>query len=1044
MKNDLVRNDLRPSVRKWQSLIAVASCLSLLTLGAVTTLPALAAPPQMGIGIGGVDDWNNELLFADAMKEARTWDDPTNGSSLPTSSLDANGWPNRDAQIYVWAGSQSNMAGTYALSFSGQATVTLQLNGGNITGQIYNSTTNTTTATLNLLNGDCQLKFTNTRQTAGSALNTGIKNIVLMRPVSPGATTTYAPGTLFSNPVKNLIAKFSTIRFMDYLATNGNPSVSWTDRTRPAFYSQQRHPGNLYGNHVMGGALEYAVLLGNQTGKDIWINIPIKANDDYITKVAQLIAYGSDGTNPYTSAQANPVYPPLNASLKVYVEYANEVWNTAGPFDGNLNHTLAQQEVAAGGSPLNFDGDNNDWYWAWRRTAKRSKEMSDIFRGVWGNANMMTRVRPVLESQLGYQGGPLMQEMHMMQDYYNSSRFVATPRPPSYYFYGGGGSAYYNPDNAGSWNLTTVWNDATFNPSTWLTGGVQADVNYILGPLGHRIAYEGGPSLDRTGASADSLKEQVWADSRMTTEVIEHQTAWDQSGGDLLMYFTSLGDYQWGFTHDINNLNTPKLNAINSLNATTKPVGTYGLPVPASLTASAYVAPETFAGSNPGNLSANGNWTWVNYVVKVSTASTFNVGLRAGSVGTSNTAEVYVDGASLGTITIPNTGSNSTVQATTALAAGTLVAGTHGITVKARSGSFCFDQVIVTAGGTAQVSAPAFSPGGGTYSSAQSVTISSATPGSTIRYTTNGTNPTSTTGTVYSGAISIASTLTLKAIAYQSGSTDSTVTSALYTIGGTTYTSRLFPRSGNASRLIGGKIQGSANNTNWTDLATVTTATEGQWQTLNTGTTNYRYWRFLSPDNGWGNVAEVEFYNNGARITGTGIGTPGSWNNAGDVFSKALDGNTASAFDGPTANGVWVGIDTGGAPTNTYTAKLYPRAGWASRLVGGKIQGSSNGSTWTDLATIGSATDGQWLTVNTGTTNYRYWRYLAPNATWGNVAEVEFYDNGVKITGTGIGTPGSWNNQGNTFSKALDGNTTTYFDAPDPGNGDWVGIDRGF
>lgn len=30
--------------------------------------------------------------------------------------------------------------------------------------------------------------------------------------------------------------------------------------------------------------------------------------------------------------QAHPVYPPLAADLRVYLEYANETWNTSGGF----------------------------------------------------------------------------------------------------------------------------------------------------------------------------------------------------------------------------------------------------------------------------------------------------------------------------------------------------------------------------------------------------------------------------------------------------------------------------------------------------------------------------------------------------------------------------------------------------------------------------------------------------------------------------------------------------------------------------------------
>src|SRR5258708_2423819 len=80
------------------------------------------------------------------------------------------------------------------------------------------------------------------------------------------------------------------------------------------------------------------------------------------------------------------------------------------------------------------------------------------------------------------------------------------------------------------------------------------------------------------------------------------------------------------------------------------------------------------------------------------------------------------------------------------------------------------------------VAAPTFSPAAGTYTSAQSVTISSTTSGAAIRYTTDGSTPTSTTGTVYTSAVSIGSTTTLKAIAYKSGMTDSAVTSGTYTI----------------------------------------------------------------------------------------------------------------------------------------------------------------------------------------------------------------------------------------------------------------------
>ena len=76
---------------------------------------------------------------------------------------------------------------------------------------------------------------------------------------------------------------------------------------------------------------------------------------------------------------------------------------------------------------------------------------------------------------------------------------------------------------------------------------------------------------------------------------------------------------------------------------------------------------------------------------------------------------------------------------------------------------------------------PIFSPGAGTYPSAQSVTISDATTGATIYYTTNGTAPTASS-TPYAGAITVSSTETIEAIAVATGYNNSTVATATYTI----------------------------------------------------------------------------------------------------------------------------------------------------------------------------------------------------------------------------------------------------------------------
>jgi hypothetical protein len=76
---------------------------------------------------------------------------------------------------------------------------------------------------------------------------------------------------------------------------------------------------------------------------------------------------------------------------------------------------------------------------------------------------------------------------------------------------------------------------------------------------------------------------------------------------------------------------------------------------------------------------------------------------------------------------------------------------------------------------------PTFNPGGGSYSSTQSVTISDAINGANIYYTTDGSNPTASS-TLYSAPISISANATLNAIAVASGYDPSGVASAAYSI----------------------------------------------------------------------------------------------------------------------------------------------------------------------------------------------------------------------------------------------------------------------
>jgi alpha-tubulin suppressor-like RCC1 family protein len=81
-------------------------------------------------------------------------------------------------------------------------------------------------------------------------------------------------------------------------------------------------------------------------------------------------------------------------------------------------------------------------------------------------------------------------------------------------------------------------------------------------------------------------------------------------------------------------------------------------------------------------------------------------------------------------------------------------------------------------------SAPAFSPTAGSYTAGQDVTITGATSGSTIHYTINGVEPTTSDPTIASGSTLVVGNFTLKAKAWKTGTSPSTTTTAAYTVSG--------------------------------------------------------------------------------------------------------------------------------------------------------------------------------------------------------------------------------------------------------------------
>jgi hypothetical protein len=81
-----------------------------------------------------------------------------------------------------------------------------------------------------------------------------------------------------------------------------------------------------------------------------------------------------------------------------------------------------------------------------------------------------------------------------------------------------------------------------------------------------------------------------------------------------------------------------------------------------------------------------------------------------------------------------------------------------------------------------QVSTPVISPNGGLFSSATPVTLTTPTPGAAIYFTLDGSTPTASS-TLYTGALTVSSSSTLKAIGVKAGAENSPVASASFAIG---------------------------------------------------------------------------------------------------------------------------------------------------------------------------------------------------------------------------------------------------------------------
>jgi Fn3 associated len=127
-------------------------------------------------------------------------------------------------------------------------------------------------------------------------------------------------------------------------------------------------------------------------------------------------------------------------------------------------------------------------------------------------------------------------------------------------------------------------------------------------------------------------------------------------------------------------------------------------------------------------------------------------------------------------------------------------------------------------------------------------------------------------------------------------------------------------------------------------------------------------------------------------------------------------------------------------------ARLFPAPGQADALRNGKIVGSVASATndFQDLVVVARApAEGEWLELTFDNEQaYRYVKYYGPPGSHGVVAEVELYDDDVRVTGRGFGSAGEGGSLVNGFALALDGDEDTGFEGPLPSD-NYVGLDLG-
>ena len=298
----------------------------------------------------------------------------------------------------------------------------------------------------------------------------------------------------------------ASLRFMDWMHTNGSKIERWSDQPRPddATFTTK------------GVALEVMIDLANRLKADPWFCIPHRADDDYVRRFAQMV-----------KARLDP-------KRNVYVEYSNEVWN--GMF--------AQSRYAGEqGRKLGFA--EKPWEAAWRYTAHRSVQIFAIWEAVFGGRDRLVRVLPTQAAN------PYVSErvVEFRDAYKHADALAIAPYISCNVPREGNG---LTTSQVEKWTveqaLDHLQNKALPESIRWIQAQKKVADKFGL----ELIAHEGGQHMVGVGGGENNetvtkLFHAANRHPRMGTIYAEYYAAWTAAGGDLFCYFSSVGSWsKWG------------------------------------------------------------------------------------------------------------------------------------------------------------------------------------------------------------------------------------------------------------------------------------------------------------------------------------------------------------------------------------------------------------------------------------------------------------------------------------------------------------------